>query len=164
MNQRKIPKGNRYGVKSHVQKSVQRKLRVKGRIDARKPSETRDSAQDQSRTVDLQRGPTCQYHQIPTSQIVSVVWVLWYCWHGYVSRGYISFIDVTVTVKINGDYSLVSIIFSVLVIVFVAVTASCAVVVVARFCGLVSVVGIRSSIAASVTVRVMLWLKFLLVI
>ena len=115
---------------------------------------------DQSRTVDLQRGPTCQYHQIPTSQIVSVVWVLWYCWHGYVNRGYISFIDVRVTVKINGDYSLVSIIFSVLVIFFVAVTVSCAVVVVTRFCGLFSVVGIRSSIAASVTVSGYVMAKF----
>ena len=73
-------------------------------------------------------------------------------WCGYVSGGYISFIDVTVTAKINGDYSWVSIDVSVLMIVVVAVTVSVAVVVVSCFCGLVSVVGMRSSIASSVTV------------
>ena len=69
-------------------------------------------------------------------------------WCGYVSGGYISFIDVTVTAKINGEYSWVSIDVSVLMIVVVAVTVSVAVVVVSCFCGLVSVVGMRSSIAS----------------
>ena len=80
----------------------------------------------------------------------------WSCrisWCGYVSGGYISFIDVRVTTaKIKGDYSLVGVSFSVLVTVVVAVTVSVAVVVVVRFCGLVSVVGNRSSIASSVSV------------
>ena len=92
----------------------------------------------------------------------------WFCrisWCSYVSGAYISFIDVTVIAKINGDYSLVSIIgFSVLVIAVVAVTVSVAVVVVTRFCGLVSVVGIRNSIASSVTVSGYVMAKFLLVI
>ena len=66
-----MPKGNRYGVKSRVRKSIQRKPRFKGRIDAKKPSEARDSAQDQSGTVDLQSWPT--YHQKTTSQILEDV-------------------------------------------------------------------------------------------
>ena len=61
-----MPKGNRYGVKSRVRKSVQRKPRFKGRTDAKKLLEIRDSAQDQSETVDLQSGPT--HHQTTTSQ------------------------------------------------------------------------------------------------
>ena len=80
----------------------------------------------------------------------------WSCrisWCGYVSGGYVSFIDVRVTTaKIKGDYSLVGVSFSVLVTVVVAVTVSVAVVVVVRLCGLVSVVGNRSSIASSVSV------------
>ena len=79
----------------------------------------------------------------------------WSCrisWCGYVSGGYISFIDVKVTTaKIKGDYSLVGVSFSVLVTVVVAVTVSVVVVVIIRFCGLVIVVG-NSSIASSVTV------------
>ena len=56
---------------------------------------------------------------------------------GYVSEGYISFIDFMVTTaKVKGDYSLVGLSFSVLVTVVVAVTVSVAVVVIVRFCGL----------------------------
>ena len=66
-----MPKGNLYGVKSCVRKSVQRKPRFKGRIETRKQLEIRDSAQYQSETVDLQSGPT--HHQTTTSQTLENV-------------------------------------------------------------------------------------------
>ena len=87
-----------------------------------------------------------------SSKLLLLLW-FWSC-HvsgcGYVSEGYITFIDVTITAEIIGDYSLVSISFCVIVIIVVAVAV--AVVVVSHFCGLVSVESIRSSIAYSVTV------------
>ena len=55
----KMPKGNRYGVKSRVRKTFQRKPRFKGSVDKQKQPETRDLGQDQSETtIDLQNRPT----------------------------------------------------------------------------------------------------------
>ena len=56
----KMPKGNRYGVKSRVRKSIQRKPRFKGSVGKKKQLETRDSSQGQRETVDLQSGPSYQ--------------------------------------------------------------------------------------------------------